>query len=180
MRCAIRMKEVAGGGWTDNPFLVETMCLANGVIYLDSAVYNYRASTDDLIALKGNWHIPYDRMMEIHDWFNRHSIVDVGVLCERYRMHLSYLFTMSRFATSQNKRELSIAISNCARSFSDVAVYGADVMSIIEKLIIFDYRYLTRFRMYRNIHPLFNRIWRLFERCYGRLLIALYSRKLKI
>lgn len=38
----IRMKEVPGAGWVDNPFLFETMCLADRIVYLDAPFYCYR------------------------------------------------------------------------------------------------------------------------------------------
>ena len=41
-RTPIRMKEVPGAGWVDNPFLFETMCQAQSIVYLDVPYYCYR------------------------------------------------------------------------------------------------------------------------------------------
>ena len=144
-------------------------------MYVDQPVYNYRVAHDDVVALKGNWHIPYNRMMEIHEWFRRNEISNVNILCARYRAHLSYLYTMSRFVNKQNRKELTQAISLCARSFCDMAIYGSNVMSTVEKLLVFNYRYFPYFQMFRNTHPWFNRFYRVGERCYGCFLIAIYS-----
>ncbi len=38
----IRMREVPGAGWVDNPFLFETMCQAQSIVYLDKPYYCYR------------------------------------------------------------------------------------------------------------------------------------------
>lgn len=38
----IRMFEVPGAGWVDNPFLVETLCQAASIAYLEKPFYNYR------------------------------------------------------------------------------------------------------------------------------------------
>lgn len=38
----IRMKEVPGAGWVDNPFLFETMCQARSIVYMDVPYYCYR------------------------------------------------------------------------------------------------------------------------------------------
>jgi glycosyltransferase involved in cell wall biosynthesis len=172
---AIRMKEVPGAGWTDNPFLVETMCQARGIVYVDKPIYNYRVGPSDVIALKGNWHIPYDRMMEIHNWFVENDISDAMILCARYEMHLCYLYTMSLCANGQNRVELSKAIRACAKSFDNKAVFRSGLVPLSVKLSVFNYRYLTRFRMYRNVHPFFNRCCCLFERCYGWILVSVYS-----
>lgn len=40
--CDIRMREVPGAGWVDNPFLFETMCQAQSIVYLDKPYYCYR------------------------------------------------------------------------------------------------------------------------------------------
>lgn len=38
----IRMREVPGAGWVDNPWLYETMCRAESIVYTDEAWYCYR------------------------------------------------------------------------------------------------------------------------------------------
>ena len=43
----IRMKEVPGAGWVDNPFLVETLCQTDAIAYLDTCYYCYREDTTD-------------------------------------------------------------------------------------------------------------------------------------
>ena len=39
-RCNIRMREIPGAGWADNPFLVETLCQATAIAYLDEPFYS--------------------------------------------------------------------------------------------------------------------------------------------
>ena len=41
-RVPIRMREVPGAGWVDNPFLFETMTQARSIVYLDKPFYCYR------------------------------------------------------------------------------------------------------------------------------------------
>ena len=41
-RVPIRMREVPGAGWVDNPFLFETMCQARTIVYRDVPYYCYR------------------------------------------------------------------------------------------------------------------------------------------
>lgn len=75
----IRMKEIPGAGWADNPFLHETMCQARGIAFVDRPVYNYRAPFEDPIIAKSDWLIPHDRLMEICAWLRARKISDVGV-----------------------------------------------------------------------------------------------------
>ena len=64
----IRMVESKGAGWQDNPFQIQTLCLANRIGFTRQAFYNYRVfSSSPSEALK-NWRIPFERTKEIHVW----------------------------------------------------------------------------------------------------------------
>lgn len=39
---AIRFPEYPGAGWADNPFLIDTLCQARGIVYYDRPFYRYR------------------------------------------------------------------------------------------------------------------------------------------
>ena len=41
-RAGVRFREVPGAGWTDNPFLIETLCATVAVAYVDEPLYFYR------------------------------------------------------------------------------------------------------------------------------------------
>ena len=76
---SIRMKEIPGAGWADNPFLIQTTCLARALVFVDFAGYCYRAPFEDPIIAKADWRIPYGRMMDIHDWMGKSGIEDAGI-----------------------------------------------------------------------------------------------------
>ena len=76
---AIRMKEIPGAGWADNPFLIQTTCLARALVFVDFAGYCYRAPFEDPIIARSDWRIPYGRMMDIFDWMRKSAIEDDGI-----------------------------------------------------------------------------------------------------
>ena len=41
-RAGVRFREVPGAGWTDNPFLIETLCATDAIAYVDEPLYFYR------------------------------------------------------------------------------------------------------------------------------------------
>lgn len=45
-RFAIAFHEIPGAGWADNPFLIDTLCQAQSIVYLDKPYYCYREETD--------------------------------------------------------------------------------------------------------------------------------------
>ena len=69
----IRMMEVPGAGWVDNPFLVETLCQARGIVYLDECYYCYREDTTEkaLAFAERNPLLPLERWCDMADVLRR-------------------------------------------------------------------------------------------------------------
>lgn len=91
----IKFVEYPGAGWADNPFLIETMCQAKSIVYLDKSFYNYRCdlpgstlnhTTDDAIAR------PFERWMDMLDVIERLGITDEKILKSHYLRGFNYTF----------------------------------------------------------------------------------------
>lgn len=91
----IRFIEYPGAGWADNPFLVETMCQARAIIYLDKPFYNYRCdlpgstlnhATDELVAR------PFDRWLDMLAVIERIGVTDERVVAAHYIRGFNYTF----------------------------------------------------------------------------------------
>lgn len=87
----IRMREVPGAGWVDNPWLYETMCQAKGIVYTNDAWYCYRedlagsSSSGNVMALSiERWH----DMMDILD---RLGMADPGVRASLHVIGFRYI-----------------------------------------------------------------------------------------
>lgn len=88
---AIRFKEIPGAGWADNPFLMETLCRAKTIIYLDVAYYCYREETDEKAAsfARNNTLLPFERWNDMTDILEHLNVTDEAIL----RAHNSRGFT---------------------------------------------------------------------------------------
>ena len=84
-----------GAGWADNPFLIETMCQASAIVYLDRPYYNYRCDlkgstrnhkTADAITR------PFDRWIDMMGVIARLGITDERVLKAHYLRGFNYTF----------------------------------------------------------------------------------------
>lgn len=91
----IRFREYPGAGWADNPFLIDTMCQARGIAYLNKAYYNYRCdlpestvghASDEAIVR------PFERWLEMMDTIERLGITDEGILAAHYMRGFNYVF----------------------------------------------------------------------------------------
>ncbi len=89
----IRFRPYPGAGWADNPFLVETLCQAEGILFLDKAYYNYRAdltasrsgpATEEAIAR------PFDRWIEMLQIMDDLGMTDQGIVAAHYFRGFQY------------------------------------------------------------------------------------------
>ncbi len=91
----IRLPEYPGAGWADNPFLVDTMCQAKNIVYLDKPYYNYRCdlpgstlnhATDEAVAR------PFDRWMDMLDIIERLGVTDKRIIAAHYVRGFNYTY----------------------------------------------------------------------------------------
>lgn len=91
----IRFMEIPGAGWADNPFLIETLCQAENIAYLDREYYNYRC---DLPGSTLN-HVseaaisrPFDRWDDMLSILNRLHVADARILAAHYVRGFNYAY----------------------------------------------------------------------------------------
>ena len=89
----IRFLEIPGAGWADNPFLVETLCQASAIAYLDRAYYCYREETEEKSAAfaRRSLTIPFERWHDMMDVLERLNVRSELVLRPQYRRGFTYL-----------------------------------------------------------------------------------------
>lgn len=87
----LKFIEAPGAGWTDNPFQVQTMCLAERINYTSEAYYYWRRlninEADDL----KDYTIPFKRINEIHKWIEENNINDENILIQLFKRELDYV-----------------------------------------------------------------------------------------
>lgn len=90
----LRFIEAKSAGWTDNPFQVQTMCLAKKIFYTDERFYYWRRTglmeSDEL----KDYTIPFKRSDEIHEWLDENKITDKNLLACLYKREFAYIHIM--------------------------------------------------------------------------------------
>ncbi len=87
----IRFVEAPGSGWTDNPFQVQTMCLAERINYTSNAYYYWRRLNKDASDDLKDYTLPFKRSDEIHEWLEKNNICDEKILANLYSRELAYI-----------------------------------------------------------------------------------------
>lgn len=90
----IRFPEYPGAGWADNPFLIDTLCQAKAIVYLNRAYYCYRAdlpgstrnhATDAAVRL------PFDRWMVMLERMRALGVTDLRIIESHYVRGFMYV-----------------------------------------------------------------------------------------
>lgn len=167
-RHSIRMKEVAGGGWVDNPFQVQTMWLARKMRYVDEVVYNYRVEDDslELLRKKGGWRLPFDRSMDIHDWLEAQGVDNRAFIAALYLRELHYLGVMLRVYAADGEEAILESIRTLARRFSPEVV-RRPWMNVWQRQIVWEYKVCPRIHLLRDCGVWMNRLVRVVELMLG-------------
>lgn len=94
MERQIRFPEYPGAGWADNPFLIDTVCQAEAMVYYDRPFYRYRAdlpgstlnhATAELVMR------PFERWLTMLDRVEELGVDEPRVLEALYRRGFTYV-----------------------------------------------------------------------------------------
>lgn len=75
----ICFKEVPGAGWVDNPFLIETLCQAKTIVYLEKPYYCYREDLPNSSSVKRASMLSVERWNDMADVMDRLDVNDPGI-----------------------------------------------------------------------------------------------------
>lgn len=143
----IRMKEVPGSGWTDNPFFYETICQARRIRYLNESVYNYRSDYVDPTVKNSNWKFPHDRIVEIYDWLESKKYSPEFIARAILIRSSTYMCMMSLM--TKNRSRIVKAIRDVATRMEPYLEYAPNDL----RMMHWQYKHMPRLRMFRNRHP---------------------------
>ena len=105
----IRFKEAKGGGWVDNPFLVETLCQADSIAFLDKEFYCYREDLPGSSSMLKATSLAFERWNDMTDILDRLGVDDLGVRkahAVRGIAYLSGIMEEAGIAGSDAEREM--------------------------------------------------------------------------
>ncbi|MCH3943127.1 MAG: glycosyltransferase [Atopobiaceae bacterium] len=87
----IRFMQVPGAGWVDNPFLVETLCQAKSIVFLNKEYYCYREDLPGSSSMLKRSGLAFERWNDMTDVLERLGVTDPGILESHYVRGFAYL-----------------------------------------------------------------------------------------
>jgi len=129
----IRFVEAPGAGWTDNPFQVQTFCLAKKIICIPDAYYHWRKFSEEPSEELKDYKIPFKRSEEIHKWLFDNNINDKYVLSNLYKRELGYIHIVFGMKHILNVEDcLRLAVGFCKTIPADI-IYNSGIFTRREK-----------------------------------------------
>lgn len=125
----IRFKPIPGAGWSDNPFLIETMCQADQIIWLDKPFYCYRCDTAEKLESfhRNNYRIPFDRWNEMLDIIEELGITDERILMAHYNRGFIYMAGVIEYNGTDNPEIVQLLKDMFARMDADMVLNSTNV-----------------------------------------------------
>lgn len=120
----IRMREIPGAGWADNPFLVETLVQARSIVYVDEPVYCYREFNVGSSSNVKDPSIIWSRWFDMDEILRNLGVVEPKILEGHYNRGLYYARMLEEeFGDDPEARR---AVSNMVRRVDYNAVTGSE------------------------------------------------------
>lgn len=126
---SIRFKPIPGAGWSDNPFLIETMCQADQIVWLDKPYYCYRCDTAQKLEdfhLR-NYRIPFERWNEMLDIIERLGITDERILMAHYNRGFIYMAGVIEYNGTDSPDIMDYLKKMFARMDADLVLNSTNV-----------------------------------------------------
>lgn len=131
----IRFVEAKGAGWADNPFQIQTLCLAQRIIYTDNAYYYYRltnpTSSSNIVNIKN----PFDRSDEVHEFLTSNKINDKNLYAHLYKREMSYIHIVLSGITSDLFDFACRKISEMIHRMNKEVLYSSKFVNDYEKYV---------------------------------------------
>lgn len=87
----IRMHEIPGAGWADNPWLIETLVQARSIFYVDECLYYYREFNTGSSSVVKDPSIIYDRWLDMDAIVKRLGVTAPKILEGHYNRGCAYI-----------------------------------------------------------------------------------------
>lgn len=105
----IKMPEIPGAGWADNPWMMETLVKASSIVYIDECLYFYRESIPGSSSLVKDPTIIYERWFDMDRIIKANHVTSPTILEGHYNRGCAYIKALvENFGTNQPETKAAI------------------------------------------------------------------------
>lgn len=139
----IRFPEIPGAGWADNPFLIDTLCQATKIAYLNNPYYCYREDTPEKAEAfaHSNPLLPFHRWHDMCDRLEEIGITDPEIWKAHYSRGFLYLSGVIEVVDLTHEEVFTEAVRMFDRMDPDL-VFSEEMLSPGHKRLFARFRQL--------------------------------------
>ena len=150
---AIRMPEIPGAGWADNPWMMETLVKAQSIVYIDKCLYFYRETIPGSSSLVKDPSIIYSRWFDMDKILKANNVTSPAILEGHYNRGCAYLEELEdRFSSSS--KETKTAMKRMASLIDGRVVSESKAIRPEYKKAYFNAKNPLAWTWYRTKHKL--------------------------
>lgn len=123
----IRFLECPGAGWVDNPFLMETMCAARSIVYIDEPLYCYREFSEELSGGLKDPRIIAERWIDMDEVLKRRGVTAPAVREAHLCRGCAYLEMLEHDFDPQNSEVRALIDAMLQRMDSGVIKHSTNM-----------------------------------------------------
>lgn len=144
----IRMPEIPGAGWADNPWMMKTLIKAQSIVYVDKCLYFYRETIPGSSSLVKDPSIIYNRWFDMDGILKANNVTAPAILEGHYNRGCAYLKEL-RDLFDSNDSEIKNATKRMAALIDGKVVSGSDNIRPEYKKAFFDAKNPLAWTWYR-------------------------------
>ena len=150
----IRFIEAPGAGWVDNPFLVETLCQAQAMLYLPKAYYCYRDETPEKTAQMATRDplLPFERWNDMVDVLERLHVTDPVVWTPQVTRAFTYMGGIVEHTGASADPRIEAAVHHMFDRMDPAIVFADPRVSPAAKRVFAEYRGIENPPISRVMH----------------------------
>jgi len=123
--------------WIDNNFQIETLCLAQKIVWDTNAYYNYRMTNPKASSHLKDFNIPFDRSNEIHEFLKPYGQKFAPILPYLHKREIGYISKVIDSGFDQKSPEVKAKIDKMLERISEHEVLENDCFRQQERDLYF-------------------------------------------
>lgn len=121
----IKMPEIPGAGWADNPFLIETLISAKSIVFVDEPLYYYREFNVGSSSNVKDPSIIFNRWLDMDRIIKQHHVTSPRILEGHYNRGCAYIEMLDEDFSSKDPT-VKEGISRMVKHIDYNAVFSSE------------------------------------------------------
>ena len=137
----IKMPEIPGAGWADNPFMMETLVAARSIVYVNEGLYYYREFNSGSSSVSMAPETIYGRWLDMDNILKARQVTDPNILEGHYCRGCAYVQMLGDHEDFEDL-QLQLGMKRILDRLDEEVVLNSENIIWPYKKAYYDFRYM--------------------------------------